>query len=137
MKNIIALCLACSAFAAHAQTVIGLGAGNCNVAQTICSVPNDAGDTITFVYSSSDAAVTLVVTSVNPDDLATNTVTYYGLLETAAPTAATNFLVVTPFSATMSPSAVLSGNIRKTRSGSGRGGWAWHMHWEFQTLVIY
>lgn len=137
MKSILALFLACCGFAANAQTVIGLGAGNCNVAQTVCSVPNDAGDVITFVYQSSNGEVTLVVTSVSPD-LTTSTITYSGLLQfSASPTTKTNFLVITPFSATLSPSAVLSGNVRRTRSGSGRGGWAWHMHWEFQTLVIY
>ena len=136
MKNAIAMFLACCGFAANAQSVIGLGTGNCNVAQTVCSVPNDAGDTITFVYNSSTGGATLVVTSVDPD-LTTSTVTYSGLLQFSSSTTHTNYLVVTPFTSTMSPSAVLSGSIRKTRSGSGRGGWAWHTHWDFQTLVIY
>jgi hypothetical protein len=139
MKYIVALLLTCCGFAANAQTVIALAAGNCNVAQTVCSVPNDVPDaTITFVYNPSSGLVTLVVTLVGPDpDYATSTVEYTGYLQLDAPTTATNFLVVTPFSATLSPSALLSGNIRKTRSGSGRGGWTWHPHWDFQTLVIY
>ncbi|GEM_PF-6009677 len=136
MKTMIAVLLACCAFAANAQSVIGLGAGNCNVAQTVCNIANDAGDTITFVYNASTGGVTLVVTSVGPD-LTPTTLTYAGLLQASAATTHTNFLIVTPFTATLTPTAVLSGNIRKTRSGSGRGGWAWHTHWDFQTLVIY
>jgi hypothetical protein len=137
MKYIIALFLACCGFAAHAQTMLALGAGTCNVAQTICSVPNNGGDTITFVYNSRNGEVILVVTSVDPD-LTTNTVTYSGRLQLSGSTAGTNnFVVVTPFHASMSPDAMLTGNIRKTRSGSGRGGWTWHMHWEFQTLAIH
>lgn len=136
MKTLIALFLACCGFAANAQSVIGLSAGNCNVAQTVCSIPNDAGDTITFVHNSSAGGVTLVVTSVG-SDLTTSTVTYSGPLQLSSSTTQTNFLIVTPFTVKMSPKAVLSGNVRKTRSGSGRGGWAWHTHWDFHRLVIY
>jgi hypothetical protein len=136
IKYIIALFLGCYGFAASAQTVIALGAGECNVAHTTCNVPNDAADVITFVYDSRNGEVTLVVTTVSAD-LTTSTVTYSGLLEFSGSTTGTTFLTVTPFSATLSPNAEISGNIRKTRSGSGRGGWAWHMHWDFETLVIY
>jgi hypothetical protein len=135
MKYIIAVLLAGCGFAANAQTHIALGAGTCNVAETVCSVPNGAGDTMTFVYNPRNGAVTLVVTSVD-GDLTTSTVTYSGRLHVGASKTAANFVTITPFSAAMSPSAALSGNIRKTRSGSGRGGWTWHSHWEFQTLAI-
>jgi hypothetical protein len=99
-------------------------------------VPNDAGDTITFIYDRTNGQATLVVTSVS-SDLEPTTVTYTGPLELGAATTSTNYLVLIPFTATLSPAATLTGNIKKTRSGSGRGGWAWHSHWEFQTLVIY
>ena len=135
MKNLVGLFLAGCALAANGQDVIALGAGNCNVAQTICSVPNNAGDTVTFVYNARDGSVTLVVTTVKPD-LTTTTVTYRGLMRAGASTN-TNFVVVTPFSADLSPAAELHGNLRKTRSGSGRAGWTWHTHWEFQTLAIH
>lgn len=134
MKNLIGVLLACCAFAANAQSLVGLGTGSCNVAQTVCSVPNDAGDTITFVYNQSTAEATLVVTSVAPD-LTTSTVTYSGALQFGPPTAQTNYLIDIPFTSTLSPSAVLDGSYRKTRSGSGRGGWAWHGHWNFHTLL--
>ena len=136
MKYVIGMLLACCGFAANAQSLIGLGTGSCNVAQTVCSVPNDAGDTVTFVYNPSTGAGTLVVTSIAPD-LTTSTVTYSGLLQFSPPTAQTNYLIDTPFTSTLSPSAVLDGSYRKTRSGSGRGGWAWHNHWDFHTLVVY
>ncbi len=136
MKTILALMLALFGLAVSAQTVVGLSTGSCNAAETVCSVPNDAGDTITFVYNASNGTVSLVVTSVNAD-LTTSTVTYSGLLQTGAPTSNSNYLIVTPFASTLSPTATLTGNIRKTRSGSGRGGWAWHTHWDFQTLTVY
>jgi hypothetical protein len=136
MKYLIALLLACCGFAANAQTHIALAAGTCNVAQTICSVPNGAGDTITFVYNPRNGVVTVVVTSVD-SDLTVSTVTYSGRLHLGASKTASNSVVVAPFDAALSPSAELSGNIRKTRSGSGRGGWTWHSHWEFQTLVVH
>jgi hypothetical protein len=136
MKYLIALLLACCGFAANAQTHIALSAGTCNVAQTICSVPNGAGDTITFVYNPRNGVVTVVVTSVD-SDLTVSTVTYSGRLHLGASKTASNSVVVAPFDAALSPSAELSGNIRKTRSGSGRGGWTWHSHWEFQTLVVH
>jgi hypothetical protein len=136
MKIILPLFLACCAFAANAQSVVGLSTGNCNVAETVCTIPNDAGDAITFVYNSSTGGVTVVVTSVAPDLTAT-TVTYTGALQFGSAATHTNFLIVTPFTVAMSPTAVLSGNVRKTRSGSGRGGWSWHTHWDFQTLAIY
>jgi hypothetical protein len=136
VRTIVALFLACCSYAAHGETILGLGEGSCNVAQTTCSVPNDAGDTITFIYDRTNGQATLVVTSVS-SDLEPTTVTYTGPLELGAATTSTNYLVLIPFTATLSPAATLTGNIRKTRSGSGRGGWAWHSHWEFQTLVIY
>ncbi len=136
MKTILALLLAFCGYAVNAQTIVGLSTGSCNAAETVCSVPNDSGDTITFVHNASTGSVSLVVTSVNPD-LTTSTVTYAGQLLNGASTTSTNYLIVTPFTANLSPTATLTGNIRKTRSGSGRGGWAWHTHWDFQTLTIY
>jgi hypothetical protein len=136
VRTIVALFFACCSYAANGETVVGLGEGSCNVVQTICSVANDAGDAITFIYDATRAQVTLVVTSVSAD-LEPTTVTYTGPLQLGASTSSTNYLVLTPFTVPLSPAATLTGDIKKTRSGSGRGGWAWHNHWQFQTLVIY
>ena len=138
MKTVIALFFTCCSFAVNAQSVIGLSAGNCKAAEAVCNIPNDAGDTITFVYNARTTGVTLVVTSVD-SDLTPSTVTYSGQLHFSPPTTHTNTLIVTPFNATLhtTTTAVLSGNLRMTRSGSGRGGWAWHTHWDFDSVVIH
>jgi hypothetical protein len=126
----LAILFAVAARSAHAETVIGLSTGNCNTAQTVCTIPNDAGDTIVFTFDNLN--VTLVIT-----DAATASTTYTGVMQFGESTTRTNYLVVTPFTVELSPAATLSGNLRKTRSGSGRGGWAWHTHWDFQLLTIY
>lgn len=133
MKSILAALVACCAFAAHAQTIITITGASCNVAQTVCSLANDAGDTITFVNGTS--GVSLVVTAISAD-LTTTTTTYTGQLTYTAPTTNTLYRVVNPWTATLTPPAVLTGERVMARSGSGRGGWAWHVHMGFDTLEI-
>jgi hypothetical protein len=121
---------------AYAETVIDLGGGTCaltwtgNAYETICTVPNTVGDVITFTYAWDTGAVTLTVTDV------VDTTAYAGQMQWGERTTNTNYLQITPFVVELTPSATLTGNLRKTRSGSGIGGWAWHTHWDFQTLTI-
>jgi hypothetical protein len=123
------LALALAAFCAQAQTVIDLTGSVCNVAQTVCSITSDPAHSITFTFAYNTPASTVTLTV--DGQIYTGTL----VLETA--TVNTLYYRTYPFSSTLFPTAVLEGSRYYTRSGSGRGGWAWHSHWQFDTLTVY
>ncbi len=123
MKSLFVSLLLLFGVSTQAQTMIGLGSvgGYCNTSP--CVVPNDVGDAITFLDVSGKTTWTI------------NGETYAGAIAWMPQTTHTNHLIITPFTIHLDPSADVTGRYRLTRSGSGRGGWAWHPHWDFVQLV--
>lgn len=121
-----ALLLAVTAFAARAQAVITVIAQTCNVANTACVLQGDGGQVITIDPVSPGLAPMVI----DGTDYALTDV--QGVVVTS-----TLYRRVIDLTYTFSPTAVVEAEHILARSGSGRGGWAWHSHYLFLTVTVY
>jgi hypothetical protein len=124
MKFLLAILLACCAPLAHAQTIINIAQQTCNVALTACVLIGDGGQVITL----NPQTVEMTVDGVPYTDAAS---------ATYAQTENTLYRRSYDVTLTFTPIAQLGAVLWFSRSGSGRGGWAWHQHWTFLTLTVY
>jgi hypothetical protein len=124
-----AIILGITALSAHAQTVINIVSQTCNVAQTACVLQGDGGQVIAL----DPASVTMVLNDVSY----TGSVTSYVPIQSCPPRPFACYRVSYDVTMTFSPTAELTAVRSFTRSGSGRGGWAWHPHWLFETITVY
>jgi hypothetical protein len=126
MKKLFALlALALGLSTVQAQTVITIVGQTCNVAQNICVLQGDSGQAVVLDISPSAVYMTI------------DGVPYSGTTTSEVQTQATNFYRSYDVTMTFTPTAVVEGAKFYTRSGSGRGGWAWHQHWDFETITVY
>lgn len=123
--------------AAQAQTTVALTTAapspftaleplGCNVANTVCRYTDAATHAMKIVVSPQSALVLTVDGAGYTVTQATSTV----LVDTL-------YRKVSDLEYTLAPTATLSGTRTMARSGSGRGGWAWHTHYDFSLLTIY
>ena len=98
----------------------------CNIANTVCRYTDDTTHAMRIV-------VALQPTFGVTVDGSAYTVTQ----GVATALVNTNYRKVFDLEYTLAPTAVLSGLKTMARSGSGRGGWAWHTHFVFSTLTVY
>lgn len=122
--SLIALCLC--AFGVHAQAVITVVAQTCNVANTACVLQGDGGQVITIDAVSPGLAPMVI----DGTDYALTDV--QGVVVTS-----TLYRRVIDLTYTFSPTVVVEAEHILARSGSGRGGWAWHSHYLFLTVTVY
>lgn len=117
---------------AQAQTVVAINSQSCNVALSQCTLTDSSGDTLVvqgqWVYS---GAVTVGVTTSAGPQLTRTCVAARTLVSR------TNYKIIDDLTITCGDGSSLSGTYSATRSGSGRGGWAWHPHVSFETLTLY
>jgi|SRR6266850_5789500 len=108
---------------AQAQTVITVVSQTCNVANTTCVLQGDGGQVI----------------NVNPQaaTMDIDGVPYTGSITSFVTVSATNYRRVSDVTFTFTPTAELDAVYILARSGSGRGGWAWHPHWVFNSITVY
>lgn len=123
--------------AAQAQTTVALTTAapspftaleplGCNVANTVCRYTDAATHAMKIVVSPQSALALTVDGTGYTVTQATSTV----LVDTL-------YRKVSDLEYTLAPTATLSGTRTMARSGSGRGGWAWHTHYDFSLLTIY
>ncbi|MFG6485954.1 hypothetical protein ACG04R_04670 [Roseateles sp. BYS78W] len=123
--------------AAQAQTAIALTTAapspftaleplGCNVANTVCRYTDAATHAMKIVVAPQSALFLTVDDTAYTVTQATSTV----LVNTL-------YREVFDLEYTLAPTATLSGTKTMARSGSGRGGWAWHTHLDFSVLTIY
>jgi hypothetical protein len=110
---------------AQAQTVITVVGQLCNVAQTTCVLQGDGGQAVVLDIGTSVVTMTI------------DGVPYSGTTTSYVQTQSTNYYRSYDVTMTFVPTATLEAVSFYTRSGSGRGGWAWHKHWDFNTITIY
>lgn len=123
--------------AAAAQTTIALTAAapspfspleplGCNVANTVCR------------YTDAATHGMKVVVTLQPALAVTADGTNYSVTQAVSTVLVdTNYRKVFDLEYTLMPTATLSGMKTMARSGSGRGGWAWHTHFDFTVLTVY
>lgn len=131
------ICALLISAAAQAQTTVALTAVapspftaleplGCNVANTVCRY-TDATTHAMKVVVTLQPAFGVAVDGAN-----------YGVTQASSTALVdTNYRKVFDLEYTLAPTATLSGLKTMARSGSGRGGWAWHTHYEFSALTIY
>jgi hypothetical protein len=135
--HLVALAALTASLGAQAQTSIALTSTapspftaleplGCNVANTVCRYTDDATHALKIVVTLQPAfGVTVDATS-------------YTVTQAVATTLVdTLYRRVVDLEYTLAPTATLSGLRTMARSGSGRGGWAWHTHYVFSALTIY
>lgn len=122
---------------APAQTVVALTTAapspftaleplGCNVANTLCRYTDAATHAMKIVVAPQSAPLLTVDGTSYAVTQATSTV----LVDTL-------YRRVFDLEYTLAPTATLSGMRTMARSGSGRGGWAWHTHLDFSVLTLY
>ena len=122
---------------AQAQTAVALSTAapspftaleplGCNVANTLCR------------YTDAATHAMKVVVTLQPAFGVTVDATSYAATQAVSTLLVdTNYRKVVDLEYTLAPTATLSGLKTMARSGSGRGGWAWHTHFDFSALTIY
>ena len=140
MKHLIRIILAILITApllAKAQTGIALTTSDpspftatepmgCNIANTLCRYTDETTH-----------AMQIVVTLQPTFGLKVNGTAYTVTQGVATSLVDTNYRKVFDLEYTLAPTATLSGLKTMARSGSGRGGWAWHTHFVFSALTLY
>lgn len=111
---------------AQAQTIIGITGSTCNTAQTTCVLQGDGGQVI-LVDNPGGPVVSMTIDGN----------TYQGSVTSTVVTENTLYHKTVDYTATFVPTATMDYAHRLSRSGSGRGGWAWHSHWDFDTVTVY
>nr|WP_316640865.1 hypothetical protein [uncultured Roseateles sp.] len=133
MKRILLLSLLSALVtAAYAQTTSNITSQACNVALSQCTATDSNADTLVvqgqWVYS---GPVTLsIVTAAGAQPTKS-------CLASRTSISHTNYKIVDDLSITCDDGSTLSGTYTATRSGSGRGGWAWHPHVFLESLTRY
>lgn len=132
-KDLFAIALAAVfTTGAAAQTTTTITTQTCNVALSDCTMTDSAGDAIEvtgqWVYS---GPVTVYVTPPGGARVARAGTATRTLVSQST------YKIVDDLVITCTDGTTLSGTYTQTRSGSGRGGWAWHSHVMFDTLVQY
>lgn len=118
--------------AVHAQTTSDITSQNCDVPLSRCTLMDSNADTAVvqgqWVYSGpvSVSIVTLDGAQPTKSCVAARTLV-----------SQTTFKIVDDLMINCSDGSSLAGTYTATRSGSGRGGWAWHPHVAFESLVFY
>lgn len=123
MKLALTLILALFGFSAQAQTVISVVSQTCNVANTACVLQGDGGQMVTINPRSAEMAI--------------DGVAYAGAVSSSVVTVNTLYRHVSDVEFTFVPTATVDAMYVLARSGSGRGGWAWHAHWVFTSITLY
>jgi hypothetical protein len=117
---------------ARAQAVSNITSQTCNVALSQCTATDSDGNTIVvqgqWVYS---GPVTLSVVA------PTGTQPSRSCVASRTPVSQTNYKIVEDLSIGCGDGSSLAGTYTATRSGSGRGGWAWHPHVFLEVLTLY
>lgn len=122
MKTLL-LSLAIFAAAAQAQTTITVVSQTCNVANTACVLQGDGGQVITLDPTSVKMSI---------DDVG-----YLGAVTSSVVLTSTLYRHTSDVTFTFTPTAQVDAIYTLARGGSGRGGWAWHPHWQFLTITVY
>ncbi len=138
MKALLTLfCALAASAAAPAQTTVALTSAapspftaleplGCNVANTVCR------------YTDAATHAMKIVVTLQPAFGVTVDGAGYGVTQvTSTLLVDTLYRKVVDLEYTLAPTATLSGMRTMARSGSGRGGWAWHTHYDFSVLTIY
>ena len=121
---------------ARAQTVINITGSTCNIAQTACVLQGDGGQVIMINPNPDTAASAPVTMSVDGVDYV-GAYTSYVPDVVCPPRPYTCHEVSYDFTITFSPTATLTGVHDFRWGGSGRGGYARHSFFDFQTLTVY
>jgi hypothetical protein len=133
MKQLVVLALASVLVSeGHAQTVSNITAQTCNVALSQCTLTDSNAATVVvqgqWVYSGS--VTVSVVTSAGTQPTRSCSASRTAVSQT-------NYKIVDDLVVNCNDGSSLSGTYTATRSGSGRGGWAWHSHVFFESLTLY
>lgn len=116
----------------QAQTVSAVSSQTCNVALTQCLLVDAAGNSI-VVQGQAVYAGHVNVSVVTPSGAVPSKVC------TASRTvlSQTLYRVVSDLRLACGDGSALDGTYTASRSGSGRGGWAWHYHVAFDSVTLY
>lgn len=133
MKRIVLLSLVSAlSLPSHAQTVSTITSQSCNVALSQCTLTDSNTDTVVvqgqWVYSGAVTVSVVTLAGAQPTRSCTASRT---------PVSQTLYKIVEDLTIACGDGSELTGTYTATRSGSGRGGWAWHPHVFFETLSLY
>jgi len=117
---------------ACAQAVSTISAQTCNVALSQCTLTDTSGNSVVvhgqWVYSGTVSMDVVTPGGAQP----TRTCVASRTLVSQ-----TLYKIIDDLTITCGDGSSLTGTYSATRSGSGRGGWAWHSHVSFETLTLY